>query len=397
MPVRSHRAQRALKREHESLLVEWARSARSTIRISVALGGLQAFLNAMFLILLVYGYLERHSVVGGGILAVLYWGGRLPMLGQELVGLAREFPVLKNVAARLVEPLNAPEEAAPTGDPANDAPASSGGVSLEFRAATVRVSGKTLLENVSCAIPAGSHVAVVGRSGAGKSTLLGLALGAHRPETGTLLVSGKHAEGGVLERLRTDIAWVDPAVQLWNRSLIENVRYGSPREPSAARVGQVIGDAALIDALERLPEGMQTELGESGRLLSGGEGQRVRYARALLRPNARLVLLDEPFRGLERGLRSSLLARARRVWSRGTLLCVTHDISETMQFERVLVIENGRIAEDGSPRALLSDPDSLYKKMFESERVTQEALARAERGRRLELRDGRLHPAEGAP
>ena len=254
----------------------------------------------------------------------------------------------------------------------------------------MRVSGKTLLEDLTLSIPGGSHVAVIGRSGAGKSTLLGLLLGSHRADGGRLRIDGEPQTPALLERLRPDIAWVDPAVQLWNRSLIDNVRYGSVREPSAARTGQVIADAALIDALERLPEGMQTDLGEGGRLMSGGEGQRVRHARALLRPNARLVLLDEPFRGLERGLRSSLLSRARHVWSRATLLCVTHDIAETAQFERVIVLEDGRVAEDGNPKALLADSSSLYARLFEAERATLNALATSQRWRRLEFSEGRL-------
>ncbi len=423
MPARSHRAERALKREQEGVLVEWARSARSAVQVSVALGAVQALSNAGFLILLLFGYVERHGALGGGLLVVLYWGGRLPLLGQELVGLLREYPVLQNVAARLVEPLNAPEETpesrharitlipsdqtheiparparpAPGKDQSRDAPGSETrkrGARIQLEDVSVRVSGKTLLEDIKLEIPGGSHVAVVGRSGAGKSTLLGLLLGFHQHDGGRLRIDGEALTPAALERLRPDVAWVDPAVQLWNRSLIENVRYGSVREPSAARTGQVIADAALIDALERLPEGMQTDLGEGGRLLSGGEGQRVRHARALLRPNARLVLLDEPFRGLERGLRSSLLSRARSVWSRASLLCVTHDIAETADFDRVLVLEDGRIAEDGRPQALLADPSSLYARLFQAERATLETLATSERWRRLEFSEGRLVPKD---
>lgn len=396
MPARSHRAERALKREQEGVLVEWARSARSGVQVSVALGAVQALSNAGFLILLLFGYVERHGALGGGLLVVLYWGGRLPLLGQELVGLLREYPVLRNVAARLVEPLNAPEETPESRHnplQSRDAPGSETrkpGARIQLENVSVRVSGKTLLEDVTLELQGGAHVAVVGRSGAGKSTLLGLLLGFQQRDGGRLLIDGEALTPAALERLRPELAWVDPAVQLWNRSLIENVRYGSVREPSAARTGQVIADAALIDALERLPEGMQTELGEGGRLLSGGEGQRVRHARALLRPNARLVLLDEPFRGLERGLRSSLLSRARSVWSRATLLCVTHDIAETAGFDRVLVLDDGRIAEDGKPEALLADPSSLYARLFQAERATLDALATSERWRRLEFADGRL-------
>ena len=86
----------------------------------------------------------------------------------------------------------------------------------------------------------------------------------------------------------------------------------------------------LRTVLESLPSGLQTELGENGGLVSGGEGQRVRLGRAFLHRDARLVLLDEPFRGLDRDKRSELLSRARRLWNNSTLLCVTHDLAETL-------------------------------------------------------------------
>src|SRR5262249_61727112 len=104
-------------------------------------------------------------------------------------------------------------------------------------------------------------------------------------------------------------AWVDPAVHLWNTTLLDNLLYGTNPDEAPA-VGAVVEDASLIDVLRRLPEGLQTPLGEGGGLLSGGQGQRVRLGRALVRADARLVLLDEPFRGLDREQRRALLRRA---------------------------------------------------------------------------------------
>ena len=102
--------------------------------------------------------------------------------------------------------------------------------------------------------------------------------------------------------------------------------------------------------IERLPNGLETPLGEAGGLVSGGEGQRVRFGRALLRPGVRLAILDEPFRGLDFEQRHKLLHRSREVWRDATLLAISHDIAEAMTFERVLVLEDGRIVEDGDPK-----------------------------------------------
>src|SRR5207247_204276 len=157
-------------------------------------------------------------------------------------------------------------------------------------------------------VPAGSHVAIVGPSGAGKSSLVGLLLGWHKPSVGRVVVDGEPLGGARLARLRRETAWVDPAIQLWNRSLLDNLRSGARDQ--------------------------------------GGEGQRVRFGRALVRGDARLVILDEPFRGLDRTKRRELLSKARELWRGATLLCVTHDVAETLGFERVLVVEGGRVVED---------------------------------------------------
>jgi ATP-binding cassette subfamily B protein len=112
---------------------------------------------------------------------------------------------------------------------------------------------------------------------------------------------------------------------------------------------RVLEAADLRDLLEKLPDGLQTRL---------GEGQRVRLGRGLLRPGVRLVILDEPFRGLDRERRRALLARARRWWGAATVLCITHDVGETQGFGRVLVVDGGQIVEDGAPADLATRPGS---------------------------------------
>ena len=152
-----------------------------------------------------------------------------------------------------------------------------------------------------------------------------------------------------------------PAVQLWNRSLLRNLSYATePGQQPALPLDRLLTDADLDSVLSLLPDGLRTSLGEGGALVSGGEGQRVRLGRALFPPDTRLAVLDEPFRGLDHATRRRLLARARRLWSQATLLCVTHDIAEVDVFPRVLVVEGGRVVEDGSPAELLTRSDSRY-------------------------------------
>ena len=188
---------------------------------------------------LLLGYLARAGD-GGGMLLLVYWALNLPVLGQEVALLARQYPTLRNVTLRLLEPLGAPEETdaqapgpAAASHAAHSATAAPPGVAIVLEGVSVRAAGHTILDEIDLDIEAGAHVAIVGPSGAGKSSLVGLLLGWHRPASGRVLIDGGPLDGDRLERLRRDTAWVDPAVQLWNRSLLDNLRYGgrplSPR------------------------------------------------------------------------------------------------------------------------------------------------------------------------
>jgi ATP-binding cassette subfamily B protein len=117
----------------------------------------------------------------------------------------------------------------------------------------------------------------------------------------------------------------------------------------------------------------------------------VRLGRALLRRNVRLAILDEPFRGLDREKRRNLLRRARERWQHTTLLCITHDVSETLQFPRVVVIEGGHIIEQGDPQALADQPASRYRALLDAEFNVHNSLWASAEWRRLVIADGKLH------
>ena len=395
MAVRAHGAERAVRREHESLLVEWMRTGFGLQRLVVAAEGVQSLLSSGLAVWLIMNYLGRGGEASI-VLLLVYWTLNLPVLGHDVAQVAQQYPAQRNVTLRLLEPLGAPEETEAQEIGQTLAPPLAGtqaapprGVAVLLEGVSVRVAGHTILEGIDLRIEAGSHVAIVGHSGAGKSSLVGLLLGWHRPATGRILVDGELLHGQRLERLRQEIAWVDPAVQLWNRSFLENLLYGTPTDPSLA-VGWVIDQADLASVLRKLPEGLQTPLGEGGGLVSGGEGQRVRLGRAMLRAGVRLVILDEPFRGLDYEQRRELLTRARRMWRHATLLCITHDVSETQAFARVLVVEGGQIVEDGPPADLANRPGSRYRAMLATEAAVREELWSSAAWRRLELKGGLL-------
>lgn len=385
MPIRSHNAQTAIAREHESLLVEWTRSSRELVTASAWAGTIQYAVVVSAVAWMVVRFVARTEDTSG-VLLLVYWGLALPTLSEEIALNLRQYPGQRNATMRLLEPLGALEE--PTTDARADAD-SSGGVSIELRDVTVVAGGHTILSELSLEIRPGEQVAVIGPSGAGKSSLAGLLLGWHRAAAGDVLVDGSALDRAHLDRLRRCTAWVDPAIQVWNRSLLDNLQYGA--EPSAAdHLAAVLENADVQPLLDRLPSGLQTPLGEGGALVSGGEGQRVRLGRSMMRPNARLVVLDEPFRGLDRDRRRALLARAKNWWKQATLLCITHDVSETLDFDRVLVVEGGKIVEDAAPRTLADDPSSRYRALLLAERALLESLWGGPEWRRARLVGGQL-------
>ena len=384
--IHAHGAQPAVRREHESLLAEWARAGLNLQRTVISLEALQFLTGFALAIWLVASHLGR-SGESGVVLLLVYWALNLPALGQEIAILAWQYPSYRNVTLRLLEPLGAIDHQV-SGPPATSSLAAAP-AAISFQDVSVTAAGHTVLQQIHLTIRPGEHLAIVGPSGAGKSSLVGTLLGWYRPSAGRILVDSEDLDESRVEALRPYIAWVDPAVQLWNRPLIDNLQYGLP---AAARmsIDDVIDVADLRRVLERLPEGLDTALGEGGGLVSGGEGQRVRLGRALLRPDVRLVILDEPFRGLDFEQRRVLLARARRLWKDATLLSISHDISETLSFDRVLVIEEGRLIEDGHPSKLARQPGSRFKSMLQAEHAIREQIWATGDWRRLKLEEGAL-------
>jgi len=399
LPIRVHGARQAIQHQQASLLVQWEQAGLRFHAASTIVEGTIALCGLGMAVLMVWSVASQAT---SGLLLLVYWALSLPALGQEVATIARQYPVLRNVVARLLEPLGTPEpidptprDSAPPIDPSGVGPrlagAASGnghGVEIAISGVSVEAAGTTVLADVNVTIAPGEHVAIVGASGAGKSSLVGLLLGWYRPAAGAVSVDGRPLFGDVLTKLRGETAWVDPAVTLWNRSFLDNLRYGAS-DGAELPLAEILSKARLREVLEHLPDGLATELGEGGGMVSGGEGQRTRVGRALARRQARLVVLDEPFRGLDLTTRRELLAMAREWWANATLLWVTHDIAETERFRRVLVIDAGRVVEDGDPRELGSRPGSVYATLLRGDRAMHENEWSAEHWRQIWLAGGK--------
>jgi len=385
-PIRAHRAELAVSRQHEGLLVAWTEAARGLTQWSLAANGIQSLVCTGLVAGLLLSHFAAAQAVTGADLLIVFWALKLPAAADRLAGIARAYPAVRNTLLRQMEPLDAPEEE--RGEHRHTSLRRRGGVQIEISDGLVLAGGHTILRDINVVIQPGEHLAIVGRSGAGKSSLLGLLLGWHRLAQGNLRIDGEELGGEMLETLRLATAWVDPQVQLWNRSLLDNLTYAVD-DQNLARVRALVEASGLMAVSSRLPHGLQSPLGEGGGLLSGGEGQRVRLGRALLSDCSRLALLDEPFRGLDRHQRRTLLASTRNWWKGTTLLCVSHDIAETMDFDRVLVIDDGRIVEDGKPIEL-AQTRSQYRDLLHAEESVMRTMWGASTWRRWTVAGGQV-------
>ncbi|MFN8105260.1 MAG: ATP-binding cassette domain-containing protein [Acidimicrobiia bacterium] len=377
--LRAHRGQAALRHAHDRMFAGWWATARSLVgRVTAVAGSAEAVLVALAAALVLWAAGQEGGV---GVLLVAFWALTVPLLAAELMVLAQALPSIRSTLLRLLEPLSAALE-----PPAPDTPdaAAGAGAAVAFEAVGVDAGGHRVLHDVDLAIAAGSHVAVVGESGSGKSTLLGLLLGLHTPAAGRVRVDGEELSADNLASWRRQVAWVDPQVRLFNTSLEDNVAYG---HPPGVDVDALVAQADLEAVAARVGGDL---LGEGGGVLSGGERQRIRIARALGRAGARLVVLDEAFRGLERQRRQTLLEVARRHWADTTLLCASHDVSATLGFDRVVVLEGGRVVEDGRPAELQGDPASAYRRLLDAEAALERVW---ERWRDLTVHGGRVSEA----
>ena len=433
--IRTHGAEPATRREYEDLLGKWVQSNINVYQGEWRYNVISTALSYGMTALVIFLYMIRDKDPAN-LLLVAYWSVNLESLRGPLIFLAISYLFDQGKASRFLQLLDAPLEEelvenatnrsrevvseSVTGDAElsekvtsesvvsevsmvtthNDAGDSdtgdndvvnsvtkrATGLAIALRQVTVVAADQQIFKEVTLTIPPGSQIGIVGPSGAGKSTLVGLLLGWHYPASGELRIDDTPLSYDRLQQLRAETAWVDPTIQLWNRSFLYNLRYGGSRMP----LNMVIDQADLRTVLERLPDGMQTKLGGEGRLVSGGEGQRMRFGRGLQRPDARLVILDEPFRGLDREKRRTLLAGARAYWPHATMLCITHDVGQTQDFERVLVVEDGRIIEDDSPQTLLTRSNSRYRALLNAEDAVREQLWSNESWRRLWLENGHV-------
>ena len=242
----------------------------------------------------------------------------------------------------------------------------------------VQRRGRVVFENVSFTYPGGRRVfdrftlrcepgqriGLVGESGGGKSTLLALLQRFHDVGGGRILVDGQDISRITQESLRAAIAIVPQDISLLHRSVMENIRYGKP-SASDAEVMAAASAARCLDFIEALPDGFDTIVGERGTKLSGGQRQRIAIARAILR-DAPILLLDEATSALDSESEALIREALDRLMQGRTVLAIAHRLSTLRDFDRIVMMGEGRIIEDGPPAQLMAR-EGAYRELIRRE------------------------------
>jgi subfamily B ATP-binding cassette protein MsbA len=229
-------------------------------------------------------------------------------------------------------------------------------------------NGTLALDRVSFEVPAGKSVALVGASGAGKSTILNLIPRFYDVTSGRVLIDGRDIRDVTLSSLRHSMALVSQDVAIFNDSIRDNIRYGTP-DASEEAIINAAKMAVAHDFIMEMPMGYDTKVGENGVKLSGGQRQRISIARAMLK-NAPVLLLDEATSALDTTSERQVQTALERLQSGRTTIIVAHRLSTIMGADIIYVLDQGRIIESGTHETLLQK-GGAYSKLYGA--LSQEA------------------------
>lgn len=311
--------------------------------------------------LLLGGYDVIHHVISlGGFVA---FSAYLAMMVQPLMQFGRVINTFQNASASLTR-LQVLLLVEPTiVDPAQPVHRDWRG-EVTITHLTYRYPGTDalVLDDVTVHIPRGSVLGIVGRTGAGKTTLLNLILRDYDPPRGTIALDGTDIRDIKLEALRGLIAYVPQDGFLFSTTIGENIAFSMPVVVPDA-VEQAASKSHILDAIREMPDGIHTEIGERGVTLSGGQRQRTAIARALIKSDAQLLILDDSLSAVDTRTETDILRVLHRSRGRQTTIIAAHRLSALRDADHIIVLDHGAVVERGTHEELVR-AGGLYAELF---------------------------------
>lgn len=360
--VKASVMENAETRETKRMLGDIERAIHKSVVVQEAVGPtIQLFMGLSIVASIYYG---GHLVVSGKVspghffsfMAALVWLlGPLRRLASSNLKLQEGLAAAERIYSLM--DMKAKIDNAPMAKP------------LEYRGGAIRFErvnffypGVRALFDVNLEIPAGKTTALVGPSGAGKSTILDLILRFHEVSDGAVLVDGQDVRSVTLESLRRQIGLVSQEPPIFDSSIVDNIRYGTPSatDEEVQRVSRIVGAHKFI---ERLANGYHTKVGPRGSKLSGGQRQLIAFARAMLR-NPPILLLDEPTASLDSKAEEQVRSALRQLMTGRTVVMIAHRLSTVTQADQICVLNDGQIVEIGRHADLLRS-NGLYSRLHQ--------------------------------
>ena len=242
-----------------------------------------------------------------------------------------------------------------------------GSISISFKNVTFKYpsSQSNILENINLDISKGETVAIVGKSGSGKTTLLDLIPRLYDPDQGDIYFNTSNIKDINLNKIRAYISYVGQDFTLFNDTVYNNIAYGELSSHDVSRVHDAAEFSFASNFINELPDKFETIVGQNGVLLSGGQRQRIAIARALLK-NAPILLLDEATSALDAESEASIQKSLTTLSENKTTLIIAHRLSTVMNADKIIVIENGHVVEQGNHSDLI-DKKSVYYALYNSQ------------------------------
>ncbi|WP_300973266.1 ABC transporter ATP-binding protein/permease [Sphingomonas sp. LHG3406-1] len=355
------------------------RLAKSTVKVETSLAAMNV------------GQSLITNLLMGGAMAYTAWGwsrgqfspGDMVVVNALLMQLFRPLDMLGTVYRTIRQGLTDMDEMFRLLDTPAEVTDRPGAAPLHVERGAVRFEnvrfsyedGREILKGLDFEVPAGKTVAVVGPSGAGKSTLARLLFRFYDPQGGRITIDGQDISAVTQESLRAAIGIVPQDTVLFNDTLGYNIAYGRD-DASGAAVAEAATGAALDAFIRALPDGFDARVGERGLKLSGGEKQRVAIARTLVK-NPPILILDEATSALDSRTEEAILATLHAVSTGRTTITIAHRLSTVVDADRIIVLDGGKVAEQGSHAQLLRR-NGLYAEMWARQQAERELEQAAE-------------------
>jgi ATP-binding cassette subfamily B protein len=301
-----------------------------------------------------------HTITMGTLVAFIAYQMRLVWPIQALMGLYASLASARVSLRRVNEILDASLDVVESPNPV---PIGAARGALTLSNVTFAFGrGAPVLDHVTLEVRAGERLAIVGRSGEGKSTIADLLVRQLDPQSGAVLLDGIDLRTARLADIRRHVLVVDGEPFVFHATIAENIRYARP-DASDGEVVAAADAAGLATLIERLPNGIHTTAGERGRALSAGERQRVAIARAFL-ADPTVLVLDEATGALDPATEAQVATGYEAVMENRTTIIITHRLELARRAERVVVLDGGRVVEEGTAELLLGRDESTFSGIF---------------------------------